>query len=229
MQLWEESDAHIPVANHARLISNGKHFKEVYWYLQPQLVQAVLAPPSPASPTGQPNAGLEPAMSTQGSREASPASISPPEQFLHSSRASSHRSLTPRLDQRAHRSPSPSPSPARSVAPTRSSTPSLSDERARQVIKTWIQNSLWLRNDEKEPVVGAPGVPTCALQLADKGQSIYCCFLVPEKDRKGKILGYKCASDPTSTRDRLHRAIGRERVKYSHRPFKCPKLHDPNW
>ena len=225
MQLWEESDAHIPVANHAQLISNGRHLKEVYCYLQPQPVQAVLAPPSSALPTCQPNAGLEPAMPTQGSRGASPTPISSPKMFSHSSRASSHRPLTPRMDQPARRSPSAAPS----VVSTRPSTPSLSDERARQFMKTWIENSLWLHKDEKEPVVGAPGVPTCALQLADKGQSIYCCFLVPEKDRKGKILGYKCASDPDSTRDRLHRAIGRERVKYGHRPFKCPRQHDPNW
>jgi len=211
--------------NHARLISNGRHFKEVYWHPQPQPVQAELAPYSPASPTCQPNAGLEPAIHVQGSRRASPTPISSPKPFPHSSRASSHRPLTPRMDQRVRRSPSVT---STGPGPARAATPSLPGERARQVIKTWIETSLWLRTDEKEPVVGAPGVPTCALQLADKGQSIYYCFLVPEKDRKGKILGYKCASDPASTRDRLHRAIGRERVKYGHRPFKCPRHHDPN-
>lgn len=225
MQRWEESDAHIPVANHAQIISNGRHFKEVHWYLQPQQVQAELVPPSPDSPTCQPNVSLEPTMCTQGSQGASPTPISSSKRSLHSSRASSPRLLMPCMDKPARRSPSPAPS----VASTRPSTPSLSDKQARQVIKTWIENSLWLRDDGKEPVVGAPGVPTCALQLADKGQSVYCCFLIPEKDRKGKILGYKCASDPDSTRDRLHRAIGRERVKYGHRPFKCPKQHDPNW
>jgi len=112
--------------------------------------------------------------------------------------------------------------------PIRTPTPSVSDEEAMQVMKTWIEHSQWLREDEKEPTVGAPGVPICALQLAEKGQSIYCCFLVSEKDRKGKILGYKTALDPNSTRDRLHRAIGRERVKFGHRPFRCPRKHDPN-
>jgi len=96
-------------------------------------------------------------------------------------------------------------------------------------MKTWVERSQWLREDEKEPTVGAPDVPICALQLAETGQSIYCCFLVPVRDRKGKILGFKSASDPNSTRDRLHRAIGRERVKFGHRPFKCPGNHDPNW
>jgi hypothetical protein len=70
-------------------------------------------------------------------------------------------------------------------------------------MKIWIEHSQWIREDEKEPTVGAPGVPICTLQLTEKGQSICCRFLVSEKDRKGKILGYKCASDPSSTRDRL--------------------------
>jgi len=232
MELWEESDAHVPVAGHAQLISNGRHFREVFWHLQPQLVQAELVPPSPVSPICQSNiddqkvpSSPEPAVPTQENQGASRSPISSPKYSFQYSRASSHRESTPCLGPAARRSPSP----ALSVASTRTSTTCLSDEQARQFMKTWIENSRWLHKDEKEPVIGAPGVPTCALRLADKGQSIYCCFLVPEKDRKGKILGYKCASDPTSTRDRLHRAIGRERVKYGHRPFKCPRQHDPNW
>ena len=225
MQLWEESDVHIPLANHAQLISNGRHFREVYWHLPPQLVQAELVSPGPASQACRPNAVLqkaepsvEPAVAPQ---ESTP--IFSPKSSRQSSRAPSCRPSTPRMDRGTSRSPS--------VSSTRTPTPtpSLSDEQAREVMKIWIEHSQWLREDEKEPTVGAPGVPICALQLAEKGQSIYCCFLVSEKDRKGKILGYKCASDPKSTRDRLHRAIGRERVKHGHRPFRCPGHHDPNW
>jgi len=235
MQLWEESDAHIPLANHARLISDGRRFREVYWHPPPHLVQAELVSPGPALQACGPNTvfqkaepSVEPAVPTQESQRVPLTPISSPkysrqpscQPSRQPSRASSCRPSTPRMDQGA-RSPS--------VASTRASTPSLSDEEARQVMKTWAEHSRWLREDEKEPTVGAPGVPICALQLAEKGQSIYCCFLISEKDRKGKILGYKCPSDPNSTRDRLHRAIGRERVKYGHRPFKCPGNHDSNW
>jgi len=222
---------HIPLANHAQLISDGRHFKEVYWHLQPQRVQAELVIPSPSSHTCQRSTvfqkvepSVELAVPTQENREASLPPIPPLKYPRQPSRASSCRPSTPRVDQAALRSPT-----APSVALIRTSTPSLSDEQARKSMKAWIQDSRWLREDEKEPIVGKPGVPICALQLAEKGQSIYCCFLVTEKDRKGKILGYKCASDPNSTCDRLHRAIGRERVKYGHRPFKCPRDHDRNW
>ena len=160
-------------------------------------------------------------MPTQENQGTIPTPIPSPKHSPKPSRASSRRPSPPRMDRVASRSPS--------VVPTRTPTPSLSDEEAMQVMKNWIEHSQWLREDEKEPTVGAPGVPICALQLAEKGQSVYCCFLVSEKDRKGKILGYKSASDPNSTRDRLHRAIGRERVKYGHRPFRCPRNHDSNW
>ena len=242
MQLWEEYDAHTPVTNHTKLISNGRHFREVYWPLQPQPVQTELVSStspicqrvqaelvSPTSPICQPNAGfqpvqpsVEPTVPTQENLGASCTPIPSPSHSRQSSRAPSRRPSTPPRDQATRRSLSPPP-----VVSIR--TPSLSDEEARQRMKAWIETSPWLHKDEKEPLVGGPGVPTCALQLAGKGQSISCWFLVAEKDRKGKILGYKCASDPSSTRDRLHRAIGRERVKYYHRPFKCPKYHDPNW
>jgi hypothetical protein len=233
MQLWEESDAHIPLANHAQLISNGRHFREVDWHPSPQLVQAELVLPGSAPQAFgaidcRPMACMvshfrraplvKPPALTQESREASLTPVSSPKYSRHPSRAPSCHPSTPR-----------SPSVASTRASTRASTPSLPDEEAREVMKTWVEHSQWLREDEKEPTVGAPGVPICALQLAEKGQSIYCCFLVAEKDRKGKILGYRSASDPNSTRDRLHRAIGRERVKFGHRPFKCPRNHDSNW
>ena len=110
---------------------------------------------------------------------------------------------------------------------TRTPDPSLTDEEVRQILESWIQHSEWYRNDELEPVVGGPGVPICALQLAPKGQSIYCCFLVGGKGRGGKFLGWKSATDPSGW-NRLHRAIARERGKRGHRPFKCPQRHG-NW
>jgi hypothetical protein len=90
-------------------------------------------------------------------------------------------------------------------------------------------NSDWRRQNEMEPMVGDAGVPTCALQLAPKGQSIYCCFLVPVRARRGKISGWKSATDPTSKPDRHQRALGRERAKRGHCPYKCPGDHDPDW
>jgi len=112
------------------------------------------------------------------------------------------------------------------------STPSLSDEEARWILDNWITNSDWLRQDRLEPMVGDPGVPACALQLASSGQSIYCCFLVPVrtgKGKKGKITGWISANDPTGTPDRPQRAIGKERSNRGHCPFKCPRDHDPHW
>jgi hypothetical protein len=218
-------------------MSNGRHFNEVYCHLQPQFVQAELFSPSPASLACQPSVDnqkveppAEPTAPTQENRDASHSRKPSPQCSRQPSGAPSRRT-TP-IVRTPPRSPSRSPprSPsAPSVALDRTSTASLTDAQAKQIMKAWIETSLWLHQDEKEPVVGAPGVPTCALQLAEKGQSIYCCFLIAEKDRKGKILGYKCASDPNSVRDRLHRAIGRERVRYGHRPFRCPRHHDRNW
>jgi hypothetical protein len=119
--------------------------------------------------------------------------------------------------------------PSPSDTHTQMSTPPLSNEEARQVLDDWIMNSDWLRQDRMEPMVGDPGVPPCALQLASSGQSIYCCFLVPIRARKGTISGWKSAADPTNTPDRHQRAIGKERANRGHSPFKCPRHHDPNW
>ena len=78
-------------------------------------------------------------------------------------------------------------------------------------------------------MVGDHGVPTCALQLAPNGESIYCCFLIPVMAKKGKVAGWRPATDPTSKPDRHQRAIGKERARYGHCPFKCPREHDPDW
>ena len=137
------------------------------------------------------------------------------------SRASSRRPSTPSITRITTRS-----STLSSVS-TQISNTSLTDEQARQALETWIEGSEWYQRDELEPIVGAPGVPTCALQLAEKGQSIYCCFLIVSKGRGGKVLGWKSATDPSGW-DRLHRAIAKERGRRGHRPFKCPQRHG-NW
>jgi len=80
-----------------------------------------------------------------------------------------------------------------------------------------------------EPAAGDPGVSTCACQLALKGQSVYYCFLLPVMAKKGKISGWKSATDPTGKPYRHQRAIGRERDKRDHYPFKCPGDHGPGW
>ena len=150
---------------------------------------------------------------------------SPPQSQRQPSRRSSHApSRRPSIIRKTPRSSSSPP-----VVSTLTSVTSLTDEQARQTLETWIELSEWYQKDEIEPVVGAPGVPTCALQLAEKGQSIYCCFLLVAKGRGGKVLGWKSAIDPRSGWDRLHRAIAKERVRRGHRPFKCTGRHEPNW
>jgi len=140
------------------------------------------------------------------------------------SRAPSLRPSTPSVTRNTPRSLSTPTTISTRISPT-----SLTDEEARQTLETWIEGSRWYQMDELEPVVGAPGVPTCALQLAEKGQSIYCCFLLVAKGRGGKVLGWKSATDPRSGWDRLHRAVAKERVRRGHRPFGCPRDHDPTW
>ena len=139
------------------------------------------------------------------------------------SRAPSRRQSTPSIIRKTPRSSS-----TPSAISTGTPTTSLTDEEARHALETWIENSGWFQKDELEPVVGAPGVPTCALQLAEKGLSIYCCFLLVAKGRGGKVLGWKSAADPRSGWDRLHRAISKERVRRGHRPYKCSG-HGPSW
>ena len=234
---WEESNVHLPVSNNAQLISNGYGFTEVPWYPQYEVPRVG---PTSAGPT------LSACISTQADVVAE--QVNP---FGGSILAREHQGVTPDLpffhqpsSQPFHalpcpyfrRSPSPPtvqavpPSPSiPSNTPTRMPTPFLSDEEARQTIHTWIMNSDWRREDKMEPLVGDPGVPTCALQLASKGQSLYCCFLIPVMARGGKISGWTPAADPTSKPDRRQRVIGKERAKRDHFPFNCPRDHDPDW
>jgi len=160
-------------------------------------------------------------------QEATPNLLSPrqpsPETLRTSPCPRICRSPIPHTARVASDSP---PSPSSTSA--RLSTPSLSDDEARRALETWMRDSKWRRQNEIEPLVGDPGVPACALQLAKKGQSVYCCFLVPVKVKKGKASGWRPATDPKSKPDRLRRVIGRERAKLGHCPFKCPGDHDPD-
>ena len=222
------------MSNNARLISDGYGFTDVPWCSQYDITHV-----------GPTSAGLTPSVSQA---DVDAEQVNP---FGGSIIALEHQGVTPNLlflhqpsPQPFHAPPCPyfrqSPSPhivqapppsppIPSNTPTRMSTPSLSDAEARQTLDTWIMNSDWRRQHKMEPLVGEPGVPTCALQLASKGQSIYCCFLIPVKARRGKILGWKSATDPTSKPDRRQRAIGKERARHVHCPFKCPGTHDPDW
>jgi len=120
-----------------------RHFKEIYWHPQPQRIQAELVLPSPASETCQPSAAfqkVEPSVElpvpTQENRGASLSPIPSLKYSRQPSRASCRRPSTPRMDQAALCTPS-----APYVALIRTSTPSPSDEQARQVTKTWIEHS----------------------------------------------------------------------------------------
>ena len=234
---WEDSNVHLPASNIAQLISNGYEFNEVLWYPQYDFTRV-----------GPTSAGPTPSVCVSTQADVAAERVGP---LGGSIIAQTHQEVTPDLllfhqpsSQPSHAPPCPhfcrsspphtvqaaSPLPSISFSPpTRMSTPSLSNEEARRILDTWIMSSDWLRQDMMEPLVGSPGVPSCALQLASGGQSIYCCFLIPVMARRGKISGWISATDPTSTPDRHQRAIGKERAKRGHCPFKCPRDHDPDW
>jgi len=100
----------------------------------------------------------------------------------------------------------------------------LSDNEARSLIEQYIQAAPWYREHEHEPLVGGESVPTCALQLAPMGESIYRCFVVPGKPKKNKPV-FKCTTCEYMS-DRLHRVVGHQRIKRSHKPFAC---EDDGW
>ena len=102
--------------------------------------------------------------------------------------------------------------------------PILSDEEVRSLIEEYIRSAPWFGKHEHEPLVGGDGVPACASQLASKGESIYRCFVVPDKSKKNKPM-FKCATCEY-TSDRLHRVVGHQRVKRNHKPFAC---QDDGW
>ena len=247
---WEEFDVHLFPSNPTRLVSNGHRFIEVPFYPQDTPIHAGPTPPGPVLVPYVPpqlnfvleqvdslgrSAGLQEVAPNVPLPHFLPPSQPPPQPPRVPPRAPRPRHR-PQRSSAPHIAQAASPlSPIPPIAATRMSTPSLSDDEARQILETWINNSDWFHQDEMEPLVGDPGVPACALQLALKGQSIYCCFLVPVLDRKGKASGWKSATDPASKPDRHQRAIGRERFNRTHFPFKCPRDldhdpdHDPNW
>ena len=236
------------MSNNAQLISNGYGFTEVPWYPQYDVTHLGPISAGPAPPVCisiQADVAAEQVNPLGGSIIAREHQGVTPDMLHH------HQGVTPdvllhhQLSLQPFHVPlcpyfrqSPSPHivqvappspPISSDPPTRMSTPPLSDEEARQALHTWIMNSDWRRQHKMEPLVGDPEVPTCALHLASKGQSIYCCFLIPVMARRGKILGWKSATDPSSKPDRHQRAIGKERAQRDHCPFKCPGDHDPDW
>ena len=239
---WDEFNVHPPASNPTRLVSNGHGFIEIPWYPQYTFINAGPTPPGPlppprvspppdlppqqVDPLGQSTiaTGIQEVATNEPSRQLSTHRL--PSRPPRAPRARPRRSPAPHTTRMAPRLSSMSPTMA-----TRMSSPSLSEEEARGILETWIRNSDWYNQNEMEPVVGGPGVPTCALQLASKGQSIYCCFLIPVLDRKGKISGWKSATDPASKPDRHQRALGRERANRDHCPFQCPRYrgHNPDW
>ncbi len=101
--------------------------------------------------------------------------------------------------------------------------PTLSEDVARAEIEAYIRTSIWLRMHVLESLVGQSGVPVSALQLAQRGHSIWACF-VKRVRRKGRLV-FKCTACGHET-DRLHRAVGHQRAKWGHKPFACT---DPGW
>ena len=97
----------------------------------------------------------------------------------------------------------------------------LSDDAARAQIEAYIRTSIWFRVHVLESLVGDPGVPVSALQLAKRGNSIWACF-VKRVRRKGRLI-FKCTSCGHES-DRLHRAVGHQRTKLGHKPFACTDL-----
>lgn len=152
----------------------------------------------------------EVAMSPHVTDTAPGSPLAPPSSIQSAS--SSPRTLdpTPPATPTMHAPPSP-PSPA-----------ALSDDEARARVEQYIHAAPWFTAHAHEPVVGAPGVPACAAQLAPAGESVYRCFVVLDKPRKNKPV-YKCANCEY-TSDRLHRVVGHQRVKRNHKPFACPDV-----
>ena len=93
------------------------------------------------------------------------------------------------------------------------------DDEVRSLIEQYIQAAPWFREQAHEPLVGDEGVPTCAVQLAPKGESVYRCFVVPGKSKKNKLM-FKCATCEY-TSDLLRRVVGHQRAKREHKPFAC--------
>ena len=93
-----------------------------------------------------------------------------------------------------------------------------SDDAARAQIVAYIHTARWFQLDVLEPRVGDSGIPVSALQLAQRGHSIWAC-LVKRVRRKGRRI-FRCTTCKHET-DRLHRAVSHQRAKWGHKPFAC--------
>lgn len=100
------------------------------------------------------------------------------------------------------------------------SSPILSEQDARSVVRDYIVSAPWLGSDAKEANVGDEGVPACASQLAGNGCSIFKCLIVEVKQQG--VTKYKCV-DCNHTIDRIDRALEHQRSKRGYKPFPCPK------
>jgi hypothetical protein len=99
----------------------------------------------------------------------------------------------------------------------------LSEEEARAQIEAYIRTSSWFQLHEMETLIGGPGVPACASQLAPPGHSIWACFF--KKVRRDGTLVFKCITCGHESH-RLHRAVNHQRAKWGHKPFPCT---DSGW
>ena len=122
-----------------------------------------------------------------------------------------------------HLIPLPPSSPG--TANTGVTTPQtvLSDTAARAQIEAYIRTAPWFQLNALEAGVGDLNVPVSALQLAQRGHSIWACF-VKRVRRKGRLT-FKCTTCRHET-DRLHRAVSHQRAKWGHKPFACT---DSGW
>ncbi len=103
---------------------------------------------------------------------------------------------------------------------------SQTEDELRARLNRWIRSARWFRNHEREPTIGAKGVPKWAVQLALDGRSIYECFVKTARE-KGSVI-YKCSSHGCKFKNtRLRRVVGHQRKKRNHKPFVC-KAH-PKW
>jgi hypothetical protein len=117
--------------------------------------------------------------------------------------------------------------PNSDLAPSSPSTTSIDEvlefqtkEELRAHLDQHIRSAQWFRHGELEPTVGAPGVPTWAVQLAPRSRSIYECFVKTARERGLTI--YKCSSHGCKFKStRLRRVVGHQRKKRNHKPFAC--------
>ena len=119
--------------------------------------------------------------------------------------------------------PDPLPPPSTTITTVVRSKKALSDEAARMEIEAYIRTSDWFELHAMESRVAQQGVPACASQLAQPGQSIWACFFKRIR-RKGAPV-FKCVACGHES-DKLHRAVSHQRAKWVHKPYACT---DSGW